>query len=618
MRIETIFFKCVVALLFLVATPLYGQLEEQKEEPVSKKKSEKISKKPQVSSSAKEVVKSLELNDEEAIAKNYEVLAQKFIDKEELTKGEEYLKKAVASYTKLKRPDDIARVSRTLAKVQEKQNKTMEAISNYEKASYNISNSSEQEMKINNLDAGRLKNSNNKDVQYDIINSNIELLQKEENKTEELKDAFVQKAEINKDKNDYKAAIESYNQAIEYSKDKPEAVLKLKNEIAEVYTSTNQFDKAIAIHKNLLTEAIKSNNINHQISQLQNLASIYFQLKNTDLAISNLKKAYQLALQKGNTKAVKESLSSLLNYYKSIGNTKESITLYEEFFRKFEHLIHSDSTLIDINTFQVIEGKIKQLEKEKKLKDRLISKTNTFNYFLIGSLVILLLLIGLIIKTLFSIQTKNKKIALQSLRREMNPHFIFNSLNSVNQFISQNKELEANKYLTSYSNLMRNMMENSSKDFILLGNEIELMQKYLDLEHMRFADKFDFSISVDDNLDVESTFVPNMLIQPNLENAIWHGLRYLDGKGFLSLTFSMENNQIIVLIEDNGIGITKSNELKTQNQKIHESLGLKNTQARIELLNDLYKKHISFQLIEKQYPETGTIVKIEFPIIDKI
>jgi len=618
MRIETIFFKSVFALLFLLASPLYGQLEEQKEQPITKKKSEKITKKPQVSSSAKEVVKSLELNDEEAIAKNYEILAQKFIDKEELTKGEEYLKKAVASYTKLKRPDDIARVSRTLAKVQEKQNKTMEAISNYEKASYNISNSSEQEMKINNLDAGRLKNSNNKDIQYDIINSNIELLQKEDNKTEELKDAFVQKAEINKDKNDYKAAIESYNQAIEYSKDKPEAVLKLKNEIAEVYSSTNQFDKAIAIHKNLLDGAMKSNNINLQISQLQNLAAIYFQLKNTDLAISNLKKAYQLALQKGNTKAVKESLSSLLNYYKRIGNTKESISLYDEFFKKFEHLIHSDSTLIDINTFQVIEGKIKQLEKEKKLKDRLISKTNTFNYFLIGSLILLLLLIGFIIKTLFSIQTKNKKIALQSLRREMNPHFIFNSLNSVNQFISQNKELEANKYLTSYSNLMRNMMENSSKDFIPLGSEIELMQKYLDLEHMRFADKFDFSISVDENLDQETTFVPNMLIQPNLENAIWHGLRYLDGKGFLSLTFSMSNNHIVVLIEDNGIGIKKSNELKTQNQKIHESLGLKNTQARIELLNDLYKKHISFQLIEKQHPETGTIVKIEFPIIDKI
>jgi LytS/YehU family sensor histidine kinase len=200
----------------------------------------------------------------------------------------------------------------------------------------------------------------------------------------------------------------------------------------------------------------------------------------------------------------------------------------------------------------------------------------------------------------------------------MNPHFIFNSLNSVNQFISENKELEANKYLTSYSTLMRDMMENSNKDFILLDKEVEQLKKYLDLEHLRFQDKFDFEISVDNDLDAESVFVPNMIIQPHLENAIWHGLRYLDKKGFLHLKFQLNNGKVNVIIEDNGIGLTKSQELKTSNQKVHESRGLNNTKERIGLLNQLYKKNISFAVKEKELPESGTIVEIIFPLIDKI
>src|SRR5690606_35379848 len=110
-------------------------------------------------------------------------------------------------------------------------------------------------------------------------------------------------------------------------------------------------------------------------------------------------------------------------------------------------------------------------------------RKNTFNYLLLGSVVILLLFFAFIVKTLFAIKTKNKEIALQSLRREMNPHFIFNSLNSVNHFIAQNNELEANKFLTSYSNLMRNTMDNSNKDFVTLSNEISNLKKYLELEH---------------------------------------------------------------------------------------------------------------------------------------
>ncbi|TGD57559.1 tetratricopeptide repeat-containing sensor histidine kinase [Flavobacterium humi] len=564
---------------------------------------------------ADDLKKSLDVDDDAKIAKNYEALAQELIDKEEYAKAEEYLKKALASYNQLDQKKDKARVTRKLAKVQENQNKINSAIMNYQAAGAVAKDKDDEQLNLN--DANRLRYDNNPAAQSAFNKRNIQLLEKE-NKKEEAADAYVQQAEMNLQQKNKEVAIESYEKAISFSKDKPEAVAKLTNKIAKVYELDNQFDKAIAINTNLLTEARAKQDFDTQITQLQSLATLYFKKDEPGKAVASLQQAYELASKQGNTAAVKKSLSQLLGYYKTHGKDKESIALYEQFFQNFEKLIQSDSALVDAKTFHVTEEKIRQLEKEKILKDELISKKNTFNYFLIGSIVLLLLFFGLIVKTLYSIKTKNKEIALQSLRREMNPHFIFNSLNSVNQFISQNKELEANKYLTSYSNLMRNMMENSNKDFVTLGNEIEQLRKYLDLEHLRFQDKFDYQIIADENLDIETTFVPNMIIQPHLENAIWHGLRYKESKGMLLLKFTLKKGKIGVIIDDNGIGLTKSQELKTRNQKVHHSRGLTNTKERITLLNELYKTNITFNVSEKITPETGTIVEINFPLLDRI
>lgn len=578
------------------------------------KKSEK-SKQVKISKAAEDLSNSLDANDESKIAQNYERLANEFLNKGDNAKAEDYFKRALNSYTKLKLADDKTRVTRSLAKVQENQKNFESAIKNYEVAGSLAKDVSEE--KINQNDANRLKNQANPASQTNYVDSNIELLKKEK-KSQEVTEAYVQKAQNSLDLKDKKVAIESYKNALVYAKDKPEDVIKIKNEIAKVYADDNQFDKAVSINEKLLADARTNNDYTTAIKQLQSLASLYFEKAEPEKAISSLKEAYNLSFQKGNSAEAKKSLSSLIKYYKTKGKDKESMALYEQFFENFEKLIHSDTTLIDAKTFQITEDKIRQLEKEKILKDELISKKNTFNYFLIGSVILLLLLFLLIVKALYSIKIKNKEIALQSLRREMNPHFIFNSLNSVNQFISENKELEANKYLTSYSNLMRNMMENSNKDFISLDKETEQLKKYLDLEHLRFEDKFDFKISVDEALDAETVLIPNIIIQPHLENAIWHGLRYLDKKGFLHLSFQLEAGKVVVIIEDNGIGLTKSRELKTNNQKAHESRGLSNTKERIGLLNELYKRNISFEITEKEMPESGTIVRIVFPLIDKL
>jgi len=200
----------------------------------------------------------------------------------------------------------------------------------------------------------------------------------------------------------------------------------------------------------------------------------------------------------------------------------------------------------------------------------------------------------------------------------MNPHFIFNSLNSINQFISNNNELEANRYLTKFSTLMRRVMENSKEDFVLFSREMELLQNYLELEKSRFPDKFDFHIKTDDALFAdEQLYIPGMLIQPHLENAIWHGLRYMDEKGFLELSFTKTPDGIDIIIEDNGIGIEESKKSKTANQKKQSGRGITNTMERIDILNELYHQHISCVVEDKLAPGRGVKVKITVPLLKK-
>lgn len=576
-----------------------------------------------ISGSGKELVKALKKNDGKSLARNYEDLGNKLITKGNYAKGEAYLKKALQEYRKQKRSNDIARVSRSLAKVQEKQYKNSDAVANYAAASEEAEQTEQKQ--VNLYDANRVANTS-KSTFYATDQSDKVVAYSDENISffrknkmpDELQDAYEQKVQTLLLQNRHNEAIEVCNQAIADAGKQSERFFFWKGKIADIHRLSGNFAKALADRNTLLFAAEREKDTLQQITQLQAISHIYFEKNDSKDGIFYLKNAYKLALAGNQSKAVKECLSKLVDYYREINAPTESLALYDEFFRNFDRLVQSDSSLVDMATFQLIEGKIKQLEQEKKLKDRLIEKTNTFNYFLLGSLLVLLILLFLFIRAVVSIKRKNKRIALQSLRREMNPHFLFNSLNSVNQFIAQSNELEANKYLTSYSNLMRATMENSGKDFILMAKEIELLEKYMGLEHMRFSSNFDFEIQVAEELDPETTFIPNMLIQPHLENAVWHGLRYLDHKGLLMLSFEVEKDHMRIRIDDNGIGITKSTELKTDNQKKYDSVGLKNIRERIELLNSLYKLSIRLKITEKQFPEQGTVIELIVPLLYKL
>lgn len=594
--------------IFVLGLQLSPSAQDSSYNPGKKSKSN-----GKVRNAADNLKKALSTDDEILTAKEYESLANELINNEDYGKAEEYLNKAKDIYKKSGKVNEVSIVLRTLAKIQELQKKINPAIKNYESAAKQSRDTNLGRVNLN--DANRLRSVNPKE-QQNLAEDNAAILEKK-GKNEEAVDAYKKVAESQILQNNTKEALTNYKRAIEIS-DNPKEVASLSNKMVKVYAGDNQLDKAITLAENILAESKKNSDADQQIDQRYILSKLYQQQQNFNKAELLLKEAYNLSVTSGNTSKAKNSALLLATFYENQKRKDDAKNVYQTFINNLDSIIKKDSSLVDAKIFELTESRIKELEKEKSLQKELMEKTTWFNYFLIGSIALLGLLLFFIVRALRNIRIKNKKIALQSLRREMNPHFIFNSLNSVNQYIAENNELEANKYLTSYSSLMRNIMENSGKDMVPISVETDQLKKYLELEHRRFREKFDYTITEAKDIDAEATLIPNMLIQPHLENAIWHGLRYKEGKGKLAVAFTKRNNMIDVTITDDGIGIAKSKLLKTDNQKLHQSRGMSNIMERISLLNDIYKTNISLSVEEiNDNQATGTRIILSIPIITK-
>lgn len=561
---------------------------------------------------SRKLQKAFNAKDETAQADSYYNIGETFFNNGNFQKSEEYYSKAKNIYEKLNDKQNIEKTSRKLAQSQEKQNKITPAINNYSRAAeVSVSKS----RTVNSNDAARLS-TNSPEVKEKAILSNIQLSEKQ-NDEGDLAASYSQMADVNIQQKDIPEAEKNLNNAYKISKkEAPQQALEINQKLTDFYVDNKKFDKAIEAKKTVLKEDFIRGNSQKEAEQIQELADLYLKKNDPQEAINLLKKSYGIALEKGHTLEAQKSVKKLDSLYNGSGNTNASVELYRDFLGKLPDLVSKDKSLVDNKILEDTEQRIVQLEQEKKLKDELIRKKNLFNYSLIFTLIILIGLVIFIFRTLKKVQIKNKKIALQSLRREMNPHFIFNSLNSVNHFIATNNELEANQYLTRFSKLMRGVMENSTEDFIPFQQELDLLQNYLVLEKTRFADKFDYEIDVDENLNAQSLKVPGMLVQPFLENAIWHGLRYRTTKGFLKLSFEKENQYLKITIEDDGIGIEESRKQKTEHQKTRKGRGMKNTLERIALLNDLYHHEIQCKITDKKDSQ-GVFVEIIYKLLNK-
>ena len=367
------------------------------------------------------------------------------------------------------------------------------------------------------------------------------------------------------------------------------------------------------------------------------LANQYLLQADGASAIPYLKNTISIATTIGALEDKSEALEVLSNAYVTTGEYDKALESYKQYVKVTDSLLNKreeelNAALTLAQNLNEKEKRIETLEKDQSLREQQIQLLETeqqvqveqikfqqaISYALIGGLLLLAIAGLLILRSSRQKRKANLLLALQSLRSQMNPHFIFNSLNSVNSFISMNDERSANKFLADFSRLMRMVMENSKHDFVPLSVELQVLELYLRLEHFRFKDKFDYSFEIDDAISRDQVEVPPMLIQPYIENAVWHGLRYKEDKGFLQVKFFLNNNRINVIIEDDGIGRKRSQELKTKNQKEAISTGMKNIDERLKIINILHRTQlkVSVQDVVKEESVAGTRVVLELPHVN--
>ncbi len=247
-------------------------------------------------------------------------------------------------------------------------------------------------------------------------------------------------------------------------------------------------------------------------------------------------------------------------------------------------------------------------------------KTGVFRFFCVLSFVACFVLYIRHLKDREKKKTAlNKKfteLKLQALRAQMNPHFIFNTLNSIQYFISNKDQKSAFQYLSKFSKLMRMVLDNSDKGKVTIAEELEALKLYLQLEALRFEGKFDYHLEVDSAIDIYNREIPTLLIQPFVENAIQHGLKFKRTNGALDIKLEADNGSVVCFIEDNGIGIEKSLESKQNGNGDHKSAGMKVSRERLETLNAVKKNGRGIEVIDLSRSDgnqQGTRVKIIIP-----
>lgn len=385
---------------------------------------------------------------------------------------------------------------------------------------------------------------------------------------------------------DYRDSIRKLNQEVE------ERQLQIETTgFSDEHNRKNEINRQILELREEIFEATNEKTYPELSESLLKLHKLYQKIGKPYLALETYK-AYQ---------AVQDSIYTI--------DVKKTTPQVDPDFSEELKLVQSKLSYLekekdlDIKTIEV-------LKQQQALDREVIKREKERSIFLMVGLGLLLIVIVLFVRLNRSRKRANELLRLKGLQAQMNPHFIFNTLNSVNNFISKNDERSANRYISDFSRLMRHVLELAQEDLISLEQEVEMLSLYLKLEQLRFKDKFTYTVEVDESLEVQDISIPPMLIQPFIENAIWHGLRYIESDGKLLVNFKDDNQYCLITIEDNGIGREKSAELKTKNQKSHNSTALKNIESRLSYIKRIYKKKLELNIVDK--PEgKGTIVYIK-------
>jgi tetratricopeptide (TPR) repeat protein len=399
--------------------------------------------------------------------------------------------------------------------------------------------------------------------------------------------------------------------------------------LGQIYLdSTKEYDKAIELFKNW-SDTVKKYHPAGIYATTQYLISIgraYDSKKDYDSALRYAKQGVSYTQEKNQRPEMMRGYKVLSSVYHHLGNN-DSAYEYLLKYNSIKDSIQNKQFLLRIyNSKKDAEAKTQQarlllLDKDNKLKTaQLQQQARQKNYLLI--LLSALGLAGFFVYRTIAFKRKNERLTLknaltvqqlesekkyaelkrkasdlqmQALRAQMNPHFIFNSLSSINWFIMENDKDTASDYLTRFSRLMR-MVLNAQKPTIPLDDELKMLQLYLDLERLRFENTFDYSITFTNTIDAGTIPIPPMLLQPFCENAIWHGFMKTKSKGHININIRTEDDLLECTITDNGIGRQQAAALKIKSAKKEKSLGLDITRERLALFSEENNAEADFEV----------------------
>lgn len=360
------------------------------------------------------------------------------------------------------------------------------------------------------------------------------------------------------------------------------------NNIGAHFHSANKLDSALYYLERALSMHELSGRKTFQAVTSGNIALVYLDMEEHEKSVEYIEKSIAIGKEVGELKEVANMMSYAAEIHYSNGQYKKAYD-YFELAKQMNDTLLSEKKIeqiLDIKEKYETEKKAQEISMLKKERDASEAKSRLVDTVIIFSIGIILLLVilGMFIFKQRKAREQQRKVELEQkvLRAQMSPHFIFNSLNSIQRIFIEGDEDLANDYISDFGKLLRIIMENSGKDQVSLKSEIETLKLYLDIEMIRLDGKIEYSFDIDPNLDQFNNFIPPLIVQPFVENAIWHGILPKEGdeKGEIRIYIERQSNQFLkCVIVDNGIGIEQSRKLKANSS--HKSKGMSITQERL-------------------------------------
>ena len=387
---------------------------------------------------------------------------------------------------------------------------------------------------------------------------------------------------------------------------------------------SKMYDSAIICYNRSLRASVPAKIYGTAANALGNLGTIYRDINNVGKSIEYYNKSIDLALKDDDWRSLDWVYLDMSQLYLREKDTSKA------YYAFVNHKKYSDQNIKKNNIEGLSDARMRfEMESHNKEVELLSLKIKNQKLMIYGYTGITIFAIAIFwllyrgsrLKSRRRMSEMNRTISeltQANLRQQMNPHFIFNTLNSIQYYMYQHDKLATNNYLTKFTNLMRKVLENSQHTSVTIKDELEALSLYLELESLRFKERFDYKITVDEEIDPLLFKIPTMLIQPYVENSICHGMMPGESKGLLKVDLKLEKDHITCTIEDNGIGREAAQKRKSMQGTNHNSLGTQIVASRLDLVNSLYGtslKTIYTDLKNSSGEPAGTKVEIHIPII---